>query len=112
VVTSLIEQDHDARALYEDVYCARGESGAATMRASQLRLWFASMAYVVLDALRRIGLAGGRFADAACGTIHLKLLKIGALAPQRAPARGRHGIGLTLSARIPRAYVLIGAALR
>jgi hypothetical protein len=95
VVTSLTEKDHDARALYEDVYCARGEmenrikeqqldlfadrTSAATMRANQLRLWFASMAYVLIDALRRIGLAGGRFADATCGTIRLKLLKIGAL---------------------------------
>jgi hypothetical protein len=49
------------------------------MRANQLRLWFASMAYILLCALRRIGLAGTRFADATCGTIRLKLLKIGAL---------------------------------
>src|SRR5689334_24572285 len=49
------------------------------MRANQLRLWFASMAYVVLCALRRIGLAHTQFADATCGTIRLKLLKLGAL---------------------------------
>ena len=49
------------------------------MRANQLRLWFASMAYVLLCALRRIGLAHTQFADATCGTIRLKLLKIGAL---------------------------------
>ena len=49
------------------------------MRANQLRLWFASMAYVLLCALRRIGLAHTSFADATCGTIRLKLLKIGAL---------------------------------
>ena len=49
------------------------------MRANQLRLWFASMAYVLLCALRRIGLAHSQFADATCGTIRLKLLKIGAL---------------------------------
>jgi hypothetical protein len=95
VVTSLEASRHDARALYEDVYCARGEmenrikeqqldlfadrTSAATMRANQLRLWFASMAYVLIDALRRIGLAGSRFADATCGTIRLKLLKIAAL---------------------------------
>jgi Transposase DDE domain group 1 len=52
---------------------------AATMRANQLRLWFASMAYVPLCALRRIGLAHTQFADATCGTIRLKLLKLGAL---------------------------------
>jgi len=49
------------------------------MRANQLRLWFASMAYMLLCALRRIGLAETSFADAGCGTIRLKLLKIGAL---------------------------------
>ena len=48
------------------------------MRANQLRLWFASMAYVLMCALRRIGLAGTELARATCGTIRLKLLKIGA----------------------------------
>jgi hypothetical protein len=47
--------------------------------ANQLRLWFASMAYVLLCALRRIALRHSQFADATCGTIRLKLLKIGAL---------------------------------
>ena len=56
-------------------------TGAATMRANQLRLWFASMAYVLVTALRRIGLAGTELATATatCGSIRLKLLKIGAL---------------------------------
>jgi hypothetical protein len=54
-------------------------TSAATMRANQLRLWFASTAYVLLCALRRIGLAHTQFASATCGTIRLKLLKIGAL---------------------------------
>ena len=49
------------------------------MRANQLRLWFASMAYVLICALRRIGLKHTQFARASCGTIRLKLLKIGAL---------------------------------
>ena len=49
------------------------------MRANQLRLWFASMAYVLICALRRIGLNHTQFAQATCGTIRLKLLKIGAL---------------------------------
>jgi hypothetical protein len=95
VVTSLTPQDYDARALYEDAYCARGEmenrikeqqldlfadrTSAATLRANQLRLWFASMAYVLISALRRIGLTGSQLADASCGTIRRKLLKIGAL---------------------------------
>src|SRR5918995_1804900 len=94
VVTSLAAHAIDARPLYEDVYCARGEvenrikeqqldlfagrTSAATMRANQLRLWFASFAYVLLEALRRIGLRLTQFASATCGTIRLKLLKIGA----------------------------------
>ena len=49
------------------------------MRANQLRLWFAAMAYVLLCALRRISLAHTQFAEATCGTIRLKLLKLGAL---------------------------------
>ncbi len=48
------------------------------MRANQLRLWLASFAYVLVSALRRLGLAGTKFAGATCGTIRLKLLKIGA----------------------------------
>lgn len=48
------------------------------MRANQLRLWFASFAYVLICALRRLGLAHTRLAEATCGTIRLKLLKIGA----------------------------------
>ena len=95
VVTSLKSSEVGAQHLYEVIYCARGEmenrikecqldlfadrTSAATMRANQLRLWFASMAYVLLCALRRIGLAYTQFADATCGTIRLKLLKIGAL---------------------------------
>jgi Transposase DDE domain group 1 len=94
VVTSLPAAAIAARILYEGVYCARGDvenrikeqqldlfagrTSAATMRANQLRLWFASFAYVLLEALRRIGLRHTQFATATCGTIRLKLLKIGA----------------------------------
>jgi hypothetical protein len=55
-----------------------GRTSAATMRANQLRLWFASFAYVLIEALRRIGLRFTQFATATCATIRLKLLKIGA----------------------------------
>jgi len=95
VVTSLAREEDEARHLYEKLYCARGEmenrikecqldlyadrTSAHTMRANQLRLWFASMAYVLLCALRRIGLVHTQFACASCGAIRLKLLKIGAL---------------------------------
>jgi Transposase DDE domain group 1 len=60
-----------------DLYADR--TSTATMRANQLRLWFASMAYVLMCAVRRIGLDHTEFAEATCGTIRLKLLKIGAL---------------------------------
>ncbi len=95
IVTSLSPAQIDARRLYERIYCARGEmenrikecqldlfadrTSAATMRANQVRLWFASFAYVLLCALRRIGLAFTQFARASCGSIRLKLLKVGAL---------------------------------
>jgi hypothetical protein len=55
-------------------------TSTATMRDNQLRLWFASFAYVLLCALRRIALKHTQFAKANCATIRLKLLKIGALA--------------------------------
>jgi hypothetical protein len=95
VVTSLKRGEAEARALYEQIYCARGEmenrikecqgdlfadrTSTATMRANQLRLWLASFAYVLICAVRRIGLGHTQFAEATCGTIRLKLLKIGAL---------------------------------
>jgi Transposase DDE domain group 1 len=61
-------------------------TSTATMRANQLRLWFASMAYALLCALRRIGLAHTQLANATCGTIRLKLLKLGALVKISAPS--------------------------
>lgn len=95
VVTSLTSQESDARALYEDRYCARGDmenrikeqqlclfadrTSCQTMRANQLRLWLSSAAYVLLAALRQYGLAGSELARARCDTIRLKLLKIGAV---------------------------------
>ena len=54
-------------------------TSARSMRANQLRLWFASMAYVLLCALRRIALPYTRFAKATCGRIRLSLLKIPAV---------------------------------
>jgi hypothetical protein len=95
VVTSLSRDEHEGRHLYEKIYCARGDmenrikecqldlyadrTSAATMRANQLRLWFASMAYVLVCALRRNGLQHTQYARATCGTIRRKLLKIGAM---------------------------------
>jgi hypothetical protein len=95
VVTSIGAAERPAAALYEQDYCARGDmenrikeqqlylfadrTSCATMRANQLRLWFSSLAYTLLAALRRLGLAGTELARAQCDTIRLKLLKIGAL---------------------------------
>jgi hypothetical protein len=93
IVTSLTD-DND-RHLYENIYCARGEmenrikecqidlfadrTSTHTMAANQLRLWFASMAYVLVNSMRRLALQTTDLADAACGTIRRKLFKIGAL---------------------------------
>ena len=94
VVTSLRSATIDARTLYEDLYCARGEmenrikeqqlmlfadrTSAATMRANQLRLYCSSIAYILLHALRRLALSGTALARAQCQTIRLTLLKLGA----------------------------------
>jgi hypothetical protein len=94
VVTNLSSQDYEAQVLYEKLYCARGEmenrikeqqlylfadrTSSATMAANQLRLWFSSLAYVILNELRCVGLRGTRMAQATCASIRLKLLKIGA----------------------------------
>ena len=94
VVTSLSTKTHDARALYEELYCARGEmenrikeqqlalfadrTSSHEMRSNQLRLYFSSFAYVLIQTLRRLGLAGTAMAKAQCDTIRLKLFKIGA----------------------------------
>ena len=95
VVTSLCEQEHPARSLYEELYCARGDmenrikeqqldlfadrTSAHTLRANQLRLWFASVAYVLLNLLRHFGLKGTEFERAQAGTLRLKLLKVAAI---------------------------------
>ena len=94
VVTSLPADEVDARELYEDIYCARGEmenrikeqmemfsdrTSTATMRANQLRLWLSTLAYTLVSEVRRVGLAGTKMARAQCSTIRTRLLKIGAL---------------------------------
>ena len=71
------------------------------MRANQLRLWFASMAYVLISALRRMGLTHTPFARASCGTIRLKLLKIGALVLTSVRRISSEPFGLPISGRVP-----------
>jgi len=93
VVTSLKASAWGARALYEELYCARGEAenrigeqfelfadraSCESMAANQLRLQFSAMAYVLVDTLRRVALKHTQFVDASVDTIRLKLLKLGA----------------------------------
>ncbi len=94
VVTSLSAEQWPAQPLYEEHYCARGDmenrikeqlmlfsdrTSTHYLRSNQLRLYFSSVAYVLLQMLRRCGLQGTELAKAQCSTIRLKLLKIGAL---------------------------------
>ncbi len=94
VVTSLLRERLEGRALYEQLSCARGDvenrikeqqlclfadrTSCESLRANQLRLSFSGVAYLLLVALRQRGLAGTELAQAQCDTIRLKLLKIGA----------------------------------
>jgi hypothetical protein len=94
VVTSIKKQRMDARTVYENLYCGRGDmenrikeqqlwlfadrTSSGKMRANQLRLYFSSVAYMLMQALRLLGLKGTKMATAQCNTIRLKLFKIGA----------------------------------
>ena len=94
IVTSFDAATWEAQALYEDVYCARGEMenrikeqqldlfadrvSCHWERGNQTRMYYSAIAYTLIDALRRIGLEGTTMARAQCGTIRLQLFKIGA----------------------------------
>lgn len=93
VVTSLTVERWVAQALYEKLYCERGDMenrikeqfslfadrvSAETMRANQMRLYLSAMAYILVSGLRRVGLKGTELAQAQVATIRTKLLKIGA----------------------------------
>jgi len=94
VVTSYSEEDYDAQTLYEKQYCPRGDmenrikeqqlylfsdrTSSSKMRTNQLRLWFSSIAYVLMNALRKLGLKKTILERAQCHTIREKLFKIGA----------------------------------
>jgi hypothetical protein len=87
------EQVYPAQ-LHRDFYCPRGEmenrikehqldlfsdrTSTHEFESNQLRLWFSSFAYVLMQALRFKALAHTELADAQCGTIRCKLLKLGA----------------------------------
>lgn len=92
VVTSI--EGVDADKLYEKLYCSRGDmenrikeqqlylfadrTSTSRIRSNQIRLYFSSVAYMIVNALRRLGLRGTKMAKAQCHTIRLKLLKVGA----------------------------------
>jgi hypothetical protein len=93
VVTSLTSEQWKAKALYEKLYCGRGDMenriqeqfrlfadrvSAETMRANQMRLYLSAMAYILVSGLRRLGLKATELAEAQVSTIRTKLLKIGA----------------------------------
>ncbi|HEY2861968.1 MAG TPA: transposase [Terracidiphilus sp.] len=93
VVTSLSQEQWTAQALYEELYCARGDMenrikeqfslfadrvSTETMRANQMRLYLSTMAYILVSGLRRLGLKATELAEAQVSTIRTKLLKIGA----------------------------------
>lgn len=95
IVTSIDADSCDARTLYEDQYCARGEmenrikeqqlclfadrTSCHSLRANQLRLAFTTVSYVLMRALREHGLRDTSLSRARVDTIRLKLLKIGAV---------------------------------
>lgn len=93
VVTSLPAEAWEARRLYEELYCARGEmenrikeqlslfadrTSTAFLRSNQVRLYFSSVAYLLMESLRRLGLKGTEWAQAQADTLRVKLLKVGA----------------------------------
>jgi hypothetical protein len=95
VVTALTPAAFAGQAVYEQEYCGRGDMenrikeqqlmlfadrvSCSTMRANQVRLCLATVAYIVLRALRQFGLAQTELAQAQAGTIRVKLLKLGAV---------------------------------
>ena len=123
VVTSLPADAVTARALYEELYCARGDmenrikeqqlalfadrTSSTTFRANQLRLYWSTLAYVLLQQLRSRGLAGTRLARAQCDTLRLRLLKIGA----QVRVTVRH-IWVALANWVPDADLFVEAARR
>ena len=93
VVTSL-DESHDSRMIYEEIYCARGEcenrikeqqldlfstrTSGHLIHVNQMRLWFSGLAYVLINTLREKVLQDTDLADARCETIRLKLFKVAA----------------------------------
>jgi len=129
VVTSLGKDRAEAKTLYEDLYCARGDmenrikeaqgdlfgerTSTRSLRSNQLRLWFASLAYALLAGLRRLALAGTVLAVASCQSLRLRLLKIGATVT-RSTRRIKLGLaqGFPLQETFAIAHARLAAAIR
>lgn len=95
IITNVPMTEVDAQELYEQVYCERGNmenrikeqqldlyadrTSTHTLASNQLRLWFSTLAYLLMNQLRQVGLVGTELAKASCGTLRTRLLKIGAL---------------------------------
>lgn len=95
LITNLTAREYEAKRLYEQLYCARGEmenrikeqqlelyadrTSTEVLRGNQLRLWFSTLAYLLMNQLREVGLKGTEWAQASCGTVRLRLFKIGAV---------------------------------
>jgi len=92
IVTSLTGK---AQMIYEEIYCARGEAenrikaqqldlfadrtSCTNWIPNQIRLLLSGLAYTLIEAIRRLGLQNTELSTASCGTIRLKLFKIGAV---------------------------------
>lgn len=123
IITNLNPLEFDARPLYEEDYCGRGNmelrikeqqldlfadrTSTEGMHSNQLRLWFSTLAYLLVNQLRRVALGGTELARATCGTIREKLFKIGAIV--RVSVRR---VAVSLSGAYPRARLFAVAAAR
>ena len=123
IITNLKADKHPGQDLYENFYCARGNmenrikeqqldlfadrTSTSLMRSNQIRLWFSTLAYLLINQLRRVALKGTELAKATCGTIRLRLLKIGTLV--RVSVRR---IYLSMSSAFPLQDIFVKAAHR
>jgi hypothetical protein len=121
----VIDMVRSTQTVYEQLYCARGDmenrikeqqldlfadrTSAHSLRANQLRLWFSSVAYVLLNLLRHFGLKGTEMERAQAGTIRLKLLKVAAIV--RVSVR-RVVLSLSAAAPVKDLFARIAAQLR
>ena len=84
----------EVQSLYEKEYCGRGNAenrikqmvldlkadrtSSSWMASNQMRLWFSTLAYLLLERVRKIGLKGTELAKASLGTLRLRMMKVAA----------------------------------